>query len=149
MSSADELKQVYQQTVIEHSREPHHFGRLESATHQAEGFNPLCGDKTRVYLQIENDLVERISHETSGCAICKASASMMADTVSGQSIATADALIAQTDNMLNGDASNKPGLPLESLEGVRAYPSRIKCATLPWRSLQAAMHGDKQSITTE
>jgi len=153
VSTAEDLKQVYQQLVLEHSRDPHHFGRLRAATHEAEGFNPLCGDKVAVYLQIEGDQIAHIAHETSGCAICKASASMMSDTVTGQSTSFATDLIDRVDTMLNSDAADdvagKPGLPLASLEGVRAYPSRIKCATLPWQSLQAALQGGSHSITTE
>lgn len=153
MSAAEDLKQVYQQLVLEHSRQPHHFGRLTAATHEAEGFNPLCGDKVAVYLQIEDEQIISIAHETSGCAICKASASMMSDTVTGQSTSFANDLINRVDTMLTSDAADnandKPGLPLISLEGVRAYPSRIKCATLPWLSLQAALQGDSNSVTTE
>jgi len=148
--SADDLLQVYQQAVLEHSRNPHHLGRVSHATHEAEGFNPLCGDKVAVSLKLSGETIEAAAHETTGCAICMASASMMADAVTGKTTAESLQLIEAVNGMLLPEnETNLPGMPLDALEGVRKYPSRIKCATLPWRSLEAALAGDAASVTTE
>jgi nitrogen fixation protein NifU and related proteins len=148
---SEELMQVYQKTVLEHSRNPHHFGALEGATRKAEGFNPLCGDKITIYLSTSTDgqQITEASHETSGCAICMSSASMMADAVQTLSAAAATSLCAQLEALLNGNSATDtgPGMPLESLAGVRAYPTRVKCATLPWRTLMAALSGETKATT--
>jgi len=156
VNTADDLTQVYQQVVLEHSRKPKHFGRLENATHQAEGFNPLCGDKVSLQLEIAGDQIKAAGHETTGCAICMASASMMTDALGDSTVQEATDLAAAIDAMLNNEqsADKLPGMPLDALEGVKAYRSRIKCATLPWRSLEAALQspvtaGDAASVTTE
>ncbi|MDG2155382.1 MAG: SUF system NifU family Fe-S cluster assembly protein [Gammaproteobacteria bacterium] len=144
-----ELMQVYQKTVLEHSRKPHHFGKLVNATHSAEGFNPLCGDKVTVHLTMNsNGTINEVSHETTGCAICMSSASMMADAIQALDSAAANALCSQVHTMLTSDSNdNPPGMPLKSLEGVRAYPSRVKCATLPWQTLLTAMMGETLTTT--
>lgn len=147
----EKLMQVYQKTVLEHSRKPHHFGQLATATHSAEGFNPLCGDKVTVYLNMSsNGTISAARHETSGCAICMSSASMMADAIQALNFETAKALCLQVNTMLTSDSSgNPPGMPLQSLEGVRAYPSRVKCATLPWQTLLTAMMGETLTTTEQ
>ncbi len=143
--------QIYQKTVLEHSRNPHHFGSLKHATHTAEGFNPLCGDKITVYLHTDTDKrITEVSHETSGCAICTSSASMMTDAIEGVGVTQAKELCHQLSDMLTSDTPEQsPGMPLQSLEGVRAYPSRVKCATLPWRTLLAALSGETNTTTEQ
>ena len=147
----NDLMQVYQKTLLEHSRNPHHFGAIEGATRTAEGFNPLCGDKVTVYLRTSADgqQINEVSHETSGCAICMSSASMMTDAVQTLSAADALSLCGQVQAMLSGDNASDtgPGMPLVSLAGVRAYPTRVKCATLPWRTLTAALSGETRTTT--
>ncbi|MDG1463172.1 MAG: SUF system NifU family Fe-S cluster assembly protein [Gammaproteobacteria bacterium] len=147
---SDELMQIYQKTLLEHSRNPHHFGSLKGATHTAEGFNPLCGDKITIYLNIDTEkLIIEASHETSACAICTSSASMMTDAITQLSLIQAEELCQQVDEMLKSDTpAQAPDMPIQSLEGVRAYPSRVKCATLPWGTLLAALSG-KPNTTTE
>jgi len=148
---SDELMQVYQKTVLEHSRNPHHFGPLKGATRTAVGFNPLCGDKVTIYLSTSADgaQITEARHETSGCAICMSSASMMSDAVQKLATDAAVSLCSQLETMLSGNpVESGPGMPLESLAGVRAYPTRVKCATLPWRTLMAALSG-ASSATTE
>jgi nitrogen fixation protein NifU and related proteins len=142
--------QIYQKTVLEHSRSPLHFGSLELPTHMAEGFNPLCGDKTIVYLRTDGlNLIIEASHETSGCAICMSSASMMMDQLQSSKIKYAENLRDQISDMLkNNTEGSLPEMPLRSLEGLTAFPSRIKCATLPWDTLMAALSG-KPNTTTE
>jgi nitrogen fixation NifU-like protein len=147
---SDELMQVYQKTVLEHSRNPHHFGSLAGATRTAEGFNPLCGDKVTVYLSTSTDgtQITGASHETSGCAICMSSASMMTDAVQTLATDAAVHLCDELETMLSGSpAKAGPGMPLESLAGVRAYPTRVKCAALPWRTLLAALSGETNTTT--
>jgi len=144
----DDLTSIYQAAVLEHSRNPHHFGSLDSATHQAEGFNPLCGDKCTVYLQVDDNVISGASHETAGCAICQSSASMMSDALQGIAIKDAEKLGDKVMNMLSSEHNGAgPGMPLQALEGVRAYTSRIKCATLPWRTLSAALQGEANTST--
>jgi nitrogen fixation NifU-like protein len=135
----EELMQVYQKTVLEHSRKPHHFGPLATA------------DKVTVYLNMSsNGTISEASHETSGCAICMSSASMMADAIQVLNFETAKALCSQVNTMLTSDSTgNPPGMPLQSLEGVRAYPSRVKCATLPWQTLLTAMMGETLTTTEQ
>ncbi len=147
---SDKLMQVYQKTVVEHSRNPQHFGSLPQATHKAEGFNPLCGDKSRVYLTTSDadGTISEATHETTGCAICMASASMMTEAVTTLSIEEAERLADDVHDMLESDSdTHAVEFPLQSLEGVRAYPSRVKCATLPWQTLRAAIKGEQKATT--
>jgi SUF system NifU family Fe-S assembly protein len=152
----DELQQLYRDTILDHAREPRNFGRLAAATHTAEGINPLCGDKLHLYLTVdENETVIEAGFEGSGCAISMASASLLTETVANLSVAEADACFAAVTSRLTLKASDDE-LPtrnylsnLESLDGVRAHPSRIKCATLAWHALHAALSHSQTSATTE
>ncbi len=143
---------LYRRSVLQHSREPKNFGRLESASLQAEGHNPLCGDKITVYLTLAGENIEEITFEGIGCAISLASASMMTETIKGKTILTAESTLSDVV-----DAFTHPEKPWDSdqhgelaaLSGVRQYPSRIKCATLPWKTLSAAIAGNHQTISTE
>ena len=150
MNSAD-LQSVYRERVLTHSREPHNFRRPECCDREATGFNPLCGDKVTVFLTIENDIVTDASFEGSGCAISIASASMMTDALTGCSLAEAQALLQNAASLFTDEASSDDARldDLKALEGVKQYPSRIKCATLSWNTLEAALRGDNQQVTTE
>ena len=152
----DELQQLYRETILDHARKPRNFGRLAEATHTAEGINPLCGDKLHLYLTIdENETVIEAGFEGSGCAISMASASLLTETVANLSIAEADAYFASvtarlTHKASDGELATKLDLSsLKALDGVRAHPSRIKCATLAWHALHAALNHSQTSATTE
>ena len=139
MSAVDE--DLYQEVVVEHKRAPRHFGVLEAATQEAQGRNPQCGDEVRVQLRIEDDRVRDIGFTGQGCAICIASTSMMTEAVLGAEVAAARALQQRFRAVLTGQAQPQETSlgKLESLAGVRAYPSRIKCALLGWHALMHAL----------
>ena len=152
--ASQDLSDLYRAMILDHSRRPRHFGRLEKATHTAEGINPLCGDKLRLYLRISRDgTIEASSFEGTGCAISVASASMLTDAVSGLSADGADACVDTVKRRLAGeDAALGPGAAmdnLKALDGVRDYPARVKCATLAWQALHAALLQDPAAATTE
>jgi nitrogen fixation NifU-like protein len=148
-----ELRDLYQEVILEHSKAPRNFKKLSEANHHAEGFNPLCGDRFTVYLDIEGDKVRDISFQGSGCAISKASASMMTQSVKGKTIAEAEHLFEDfhrfvtTQNHAQGDAEALGKLAVFS--GVAEFPARVKCATLAWHTLQAALEGKQDSVSTE
>jgi nitrogen fixation NifU-like protein len=148
-----DLRELYQTTILDHSRQPKNFHKLEDATHQAEGYNPLCGDKVRVYLKVAGDKVTDISFEGVGCAISTASASLMTEALKGKSVAHARALFeklhatvtGRDDEDTNGHDSVDIG-KLAVLEGVRQYPLRVKCATLAWHTLRNAIDGNAEDV---
>ena len=149
--SNDELRELYRELILDHARSPRHFGHLDNATHTAEGINPLCGDKLRVYLDVEGDRIRDISFEGSGCAISVASASLLTETVIDRSVSEAmDYFSAVTRRMTNADDNSDVDLgKIAALDGVREFPSRIKCATLSWHALNAALNNDSAPATTE
>ena len=152
MTDQKQLQDIYRDTVLEHSRNPRSFGRLADANHEAEGFNPLCGDKITVFLNVADQKIDECSFEATGCAISIASASLMMGSVQGKKAASVTALIQQVKDMFgkSGNAVDETIVPsLEALSGVRAYPSRVKCATLPWSTLEMALAGDSETATTE
>jgi nitrogen fixation NifU-like protein len=136
-----DLKDLYQDLIIDHNRRPRNFRRLADADHQAEGFNPLCGDKLTLYLRMRGDRIEDVAFEGSGCAISVASASLMTEQLKGMTDADARALFARVHALLTGASDADPALlgKLGALAGVRAYPTRVKCATLCWHTLAAAL----------
>lgn len=150
-TQAGELAALYRNTVLEHSRSPHNFGRMEDPDRQAEGHNPLCGDKLTVYLRMPGDRIEAIRFEGVGCAICTASASLMTDVVDGHSRAEAEDTTRHVLEILSDPDSDATALPgeLPALAGVRSYPSRIKCATLAWKTLTKALLDEHDIATTE
>ncbi|MFH1569902.1 MAG: Fe-S cluster assembly sulfur transfer protein SufU [Gemmatimonadota bacterium] len=149
-----ELRELYQQVILDHNKAPRNFGRLEGANRHQEGYNPLCGDHLHVYLQLgEGDLIEGISFEGSGCAISRASASLMTEAVKGKPVAEAMALFERFHELVTSSPGGTPpseGLgKLAVLGGVREFPMRIKCATLAWHTLKAAAEGRPEAIITE
>jgi nitrogen fixation NifU-like protein len=143
---------MYRQTVLEHSRNPRNFRRLERPDRLAEGFNPLCGDKITVYLDLREQTIDTIAFEGTGCAISLASASMMMEAVQGRPLDEVRALVGKAQAMFGSDADTPVETDIDGLDalgGVRAYPSRVKCATLAWKTLEAALSGESGSITTE
>ena len=147
-----DLRELYQEVIIDHSRHPRNFNQLTNANRQADGFNRLCGDKLTVYLQIENDVIQNISFTGSGCAISTASASLMTEQLKGKTITEAETLFQNFHQLLTTDTHEinpeKLG-KLTVLTGVREYPSRVKCATLAWHTLHAALNNDHQPVSTE
>jgi len=146
-----ELSELYQQVILDHNKKPRNFRKLESANHTAEGYNPLCGDQLTIYMNLENDRVTDVGFEGSGCAISKASASMMTQAVKGKSKEQAETLFKEFHSMVTGelDEENEENAlgNLRIFAGVREFPVRVKCATLPWHTMHAALHKQDQTST--
>ena len=144
-----ELADLYQELIVDHNRRPRNFRRLGKATHKAEGFNPLCGDKGKEYVDVENDIVRDISFEGEGCAISKASASLMTESVKGKSKVEVEQLSSRFRALATG-TGNGTGLgKLAVFGGLRAFPARVKCATLVWHTLRAALEHASGVVRTE
>jgi nitrogen fixation protein NifU and related proteins len=145
------LRDLYQEVILDHSRSPRNFRQIPSANHQAEGFNPLCGDRITVFLTLRNGRVEDVSFQGSGCAISTASASMMTEKLKGKTPEEARAIFDSFHALLTGKADSS-GADLGKLtvfSGVSEFPIRIKCATLAWHALKAAMEGASHTVSTE
>jgi len=147
-----ELSELYQQVILDHNKKPRNFGRPETANHSAEGFNPLCGDQLTVYLNLEDDKVKNVAFVGSGCAISKAAASMMTQAVKGKSKEEAENLFQEFHSMVTGELNEETEANslgnLKIFAGVREFPVRVKCATLPWHTLHAALNQEAQ-VSTE
>ena len=148
-----DLHDLYQEMVMDHNRRPRNFRAIEGADRKAEGFNPLCGDQVTVYLKLRDGVIEDVAFQGVGCAISKASASMMTEAVKGRSLEEAHALFEAFHRMVTrgveGEYDAELLGDLEILSGVTAYPVRIKCAVLPWHTLQAALEGKEGAVSTE
>ena len=144
-----ELADLYQEVILDHNRRPRNFHALADASHKAEGYNPLCGDRLTLYLKVNGDRIEDVSFEGAGCAISKASASLMTDAVKGRTMAEAQALFERFHRMV----TTPPDQPVEdmgklsSLAGVREFPVRVKCASLSWHTLKAAFNNQTRTST--
>jgi len=147
----NELQEIYRLRVLEHSREPHNCKELQHPSHQAEGHNPLCGDKVTIYLKLANGLIQDAAFEGTGCAISIASASMMTDALPGHSADDSRRFIRAMQDMLDtGVMPDEPSLQeAKALQGVRNYRSRIKCALLPWNTAESALNNNTQIVSTE
>ncbi len=147
-----ELSELYQQVILDHNKKPRNFRKIEAPTHTAEGHNPLCGDQLTIYLDVENDDVRDVSFEGSGCAISKAAASMMTQAVKGKTRQQVEELFKEFHEMVTGESDEvEPDAGLGNLrifEGVREFPVRVKCATLPWHTLHAALN-KREVVSTE
>ena len=148
-----ELRDLYQEVVLDHGKNPRNFRHMDDATHQSVGFNPLCGDKLTLFLRYENDVVQDASFQGSGCAISTASASLLTEIVKGKERQAVEQLVADFIEMLTGEQGNgfdpqKIG-KLAVFSGVRDFPVRVKCATLSWRTLEAALGDSQGEVTTE
>jgi nitrogen fixation NifU-like protein len=148
-----EMRELYQEMILDHHRHPRNFGKLPAANRHAEGFNPLCGDRVTVYVLVEGDVVRDVSFDGSGCAICVASCSLMTEALKGRTLEEAETLFGHFHDLLTDDATVTDEEVLGKLavfEGVREFPIRVKCATLPWHAFRAAVHETvNQSVTTE
>lgn len=146
-----ELLDLYQELILDHNKSPRNFGTLASSSHSAEGDNPLCGDKIHLELKVDDDRVEDVAFEGAGCAISTASASLMTDAIRGKTRQEVRALSTAVRKMLKGEEPEAVvdlG-KLEALSGVRAYPMRVKCATLAWHTLEAALENPGEVVSTE
>jgi nitrogen fixation NifU-like protein len=148
-----DLRDLYQQVILDHQKKPRNFRVLEAADRDAEGFNPLCGDKIHLFVKMENGVIKEVGFQGTGCAISTASASMMTESVKGKTPAEAEAIFKQFQNLVTSDAHEKVNAPqlgkLEVFSGVREFPVRVKCATLPWHTLRAALKGEDKPVSTE
>ena len=145
----NEIRELYRELILDHAKSPRHFGAMPGATHRASGVNPLCGDRLELYLQIDDGRIVDAAFEGTGCAISVASASMMSDEVIGLPVDDALQRSAIVSAELRGEALHVDLGKLEALKGVRQYPSRVKCATLAWHALGAAIEGRGESVRTE
>lgn len=144
-----ELRELYQEIIIDHGRHPRNFGALPEANHHKEGFNPLCGDKIFLHIKEKNGVLHNLQFEGCGCAISMASASLMIEVLKGKTISEADELFTAFHELVTeGNESEKLG-KLSVLGGVREFPARVKCATLAWHTLKAALNDDSSQVTTE
>src|SRR3954470_24025193 len=146
-----DLQELYQEVILDHNRRPHNFQVLEDANRQAEGYNPLCGDKITVYLHLQDDVVRDISFQGAGCAISKASASLMTDSVKGKTRAEVEALFRRFHGLVTGE-DDPESAPVELgkltvFSGVSEFPVRVKCASLAWHTLQAALKGEEKPVS--
>ena len=156
---SSELRDLYQEMILEHGKKPRNFRELPKANRRAEGYNPLCGDRETVFVELQGDTVKDIAFQGAGCAISTASASMMTESVKGKSRAEAEKLFERFHDLITGQSNAPEDAPplgkLEVFSGVREYPVRIKCATLPWHTMRSALHGpgsskgEKRPISTE
>ena len=147
----DELQDLYREVILDHNRRPRNFGELADANHVIEGVNPLCGDKMTLYLKLADGKVQDVKFKGSGCAISVASSSLMTERVKGATVEASLALFDKVHDLLTGagDASPEELDKLAALAGVREYPTRVKCASLGWHALKAALDGGGAKISTE
>ena len=145
-----DLRELYQEVILDHNRHPHNFRELAGADRHADGHNPLCGDRLGVYVNLDGDKIVDVSFMGSGCAISKASASLMTDAVMGKTLDEARQLFEQFLNLVTNDAADGEELgKLAVFAGVRDYPTRVKCASLAWHTLRAAVDDRHETVTTE
>ena len=146
-----DIKDLYQEIIVDHNRNPRNFGIINDADKIIEGFNPLCGDKLKLYLKTEGKNIADISFDGSGCAISVASASLMTDAMKGKSINDAELLFNSFHNLITNEngADEKSLGKLAVLAGVKDFPARVKCATLCWHTLHSAITGNKETVSTE
>ena len=146
-----ELRELYQELILEHSKKPRNYRVLDAANHKAEGFNPLCGDHFTVYVNVKDGAIQDVGFQGSGCAISKASASMMTQMLKGKTEAEAEDIFTRFHDLVTGHAGGD-GQDLGKLAvfaGVSEFPLRVKCATLAWHALRAALRGEEQAVSTE
>ena len=147
-----DLRELYQQIILEHNKSPRNFRRLENADREVEGYNPLCGDHYTIFLKLDDDRVSDVTFQGSGCAISKASASVMSQMLKGKSVAEAEETFQTFRSMVTGE-NKSPDVEklgkLAAFAGVAEHPSRVKCAILAWHALNNGLHGETEAATTE
>ena len=149
-----ELRELYQTVILDHSKKPRNFGICDPATHQADGFNPLCGDKIKLSMQVHSNVAEEVRFEGEGCAISTAAASMMTELVRGKSTEEINELFTRFHELVTGDPLQEVSIDeklgkLSVFSGVREFPMRVKCATLCWHTLRSALSRSEEAVSTE
>jgi nitrogen fixation NifU-like protein len=149
-----DLKGLYQEVILDHSKKPRNYRLLEGADHHAEGYNPLCGDRVTIYVKLENGRINDLSFQGSGCAISTSSASLLTETLKGKTLDEADALFEKFHALVTGEANGNLAEDaslgkLAVFSGVAEFPVRVKCATLAWHTLRSALKGEEKTVTTE
>ena len=146
-----DLRDLYQEVILDHGRQPRNYRAIEGPSGEADGYNPLCGDKVHVYVRVEGDVVTDVSFTGDGCAISKASASLMTQAVKGRTTAEAERLFNSFHALVTGqgDATEAAAGKLDVFAGVAEFPARVKCASLSWHTLRAALAGRDTAVTTE
>ncbi len=146
-----DLRELYQQVILDHNRSPRNFRQVPNANHTADGDNPLCGDRITVWVRVDGDVVDDIGFQGTGCAISQASASLMTTAVRGKPVADAERLFAAFHAMVTGAGEPDRATlgKLLAFAGVREFPARVKCANLPWHTLHAALQDTTEPVTTE
>ena len=149
----EELRELYQQVILDHNKSPRNFRVIEHPSHHAEGYNPLCGDRIDVFVTVNDGIVEDISFQGKGCAISKASASLMSSIVKGKSVEEAEKLFEKFHDLITGKLGDNPDVEeigkLAVLAGVKDFPARVKCASLAWHTMINALKEEKEIISTE
>ncbi len=148
-----DLRDLYQEVILDHSKHPQNFREPADANRTAEGYNPLCGDQVKVYAKIEDDVIADLAFQGSGCAISKASASMMTTSLKGKTVDEAERIFQRFHHMVTGEDggaadTSKLG-KLAVFSGVSEFPARVKCASLAWHALRSALHGERKTVSTE
>jgi nitrogen fixation NifU-like protein len=144
------LRDLYQEVILDHNKRPRNFRVMDPCTHHADGYNPLCGDRITVYLDVQDGVIRDVSFQGSGCAISTASASLMTEVLKGKSFAQVDGLFERFHDVVTGEVESSAGMgKLAVLAGVQDYPSRVKCATLAWHAVKAALENRSEPVKTE
>jgi nitrogen fixation protein NifU and related proteins len=147
-----DLRELYQQVILDHNKNPRNFHEMPDASQRVDGYNPLCGDHYTIFLRLDGDTIREVSFTGSGCAISKASASVMSSTMKGKSKEEAGQLFDTFHRLVTGDASSLSAAELGRLaafSGVSEFPARVKCATLAWHTLKSALDGSEEKVSTE
>ena len=146
----DDLTDLYQQVILDHSKSPRNFRVMEDADHEAQGTNPMCGDNYHLYVKMDGDVVKEVTFQGSGCAISKASGSILTETLLGKSRAEVKAIFDRVHEMVTtGEVDDSAAGKLAVFAGVHKFPARVKCAILPWHAVVAAVDGSGESVSTE
>lgn len=147
-----ELRDLYQEVILEHAKAPRNYRELPGPASKAEGYNPLCGDRCTVFINTQGDVIQDVTFQGSGCAISKASASMMTQSLKGKTLQEAEEMFKTFHQMVTGQNrdGNKADIgKLKVFAGVSEFPARVKCATLAWHTLEAALHDQREPVSTE
>ena len=149
----DELRELYQEVILDHNKSPRNYRKMEDHTQDAEGYNPLCGDTVHIYLKVNDGIVTDVSFQGSGCAISKASASLMTSEIKGKTKEEAEKIFRNFQDLITGNLSENPDKDklgkLAVFGGVQEFPVRVKCASLAWHTMSSALNDDSSTVTTE
>ena len=145
-----DLSDLYQEVILDHNRRPRNFRVIQAPTHRAEGYNPLCGDRLNLYVQVDGDVITDVAFQGSGCAISKASASILTEAIRGKSRSDVKALFDKVHELVTTGRNSSPELgKLAVFAGVHKFPARVKCAILPWHAAMSAVEGKNETVSTE